>query len=81
MENLQLTDLLDQFRIFINYHRFDEQYIIDVGVQRFNKLLKISDTIQVLEILIDQFDDTHSLRDNTIYAIENFLQANPVSHV
>lgn len=79
MENLKLTDLLDQFRSSISYHRFDEQYIIDVGVQRFNKLLKISDTIKVLEILIDQFDDTHSLRDNTIYAIENHL--NTISHV
>lgn len=76
MANLELTDLLDEFRIFINYHRFDEQYIIDVAVRRFNKLLKQSEIIQVLEILMDEFDDTHSLLDNTIYAIENYLNLN-----
>ncbi|MEQ8423208.1 MAG: hypothetical protein RIB01_15365 [Balneola sp.] len=76
MDNLKLTDLLDEFRTSINYHRFDEQYIIDVAVRRFNKLFKLTDTIKVLEILLDEFDDTHSLQDNTIYAIENYLNLN-----
>ena len=79
MENLTLSELLNDFRREINYFRFDENYIINIGVKAFDKLFRTKDLISILQILLDNYNDCHTLRENTIYAIEDHL--NVSSHV